>query len=649
MDESYDNLEDYSIKSPKRKGDVSLSDTLADFEKLRISALRNAAEISPLVKEVTIGPNSPKKKEIIFEEPPSNNENKENKNKENLLEDKVSEELRQTLIMKGYEAKLQESSEELFKNLIDKMITNRAETMRKYWKKQTEDCERKALEIRAKKLQLLKDLQENDNRTVLERAKLDQQTSQLITSQTIENMNKILEEQNQATKRFSAVTDSHTKICICYNELTSLMQTDPLAKSIADKYIPAINTVIINIGNIMDLCKTGTLSDKDVKQSEILAQNIDNIKKKLVEETNQTKQQEIDRMKHDEDMAKKKELENKLAQEAKAAQIAQAEKAKAEEAKKSGPLFYSAKNYEYYLELHKYLDEYESRYKDLLENVNMKKFRFDCQKAVNTPVNALSSVSGSHIRDKFEKLSKLLRGERVQVLDIFVRVTQHPQGLFYVTALLAKKIVKQGDLLISSNPEAAFPLAAVTVALWAQFPEFGKLLEAYFHRHCPYLVPMFLPQKEGQTDKEFYVSRGYTYNDEGVVEKQDKFLKRMSGIFRLRCAIWIAKTPRFLNASNPHGLRYGWQWLASFINLRPEPDISATLLHDFFNVCGSEFLKHYGRQFLKIIKLISTDYLAILQNIDEGGPKTRLEVFLQTVLNTGHIPPPSGLLAPNTW
>ncbi|KAI5635888.1 GLE1-like domain-containing protein [Phthorimaea operculella] len=649
MDETYDSLEDYSIKSPSRKGDVSISDTLADFEKLRISALRNAAEISHLVKEVTIGPNSPKKKEIIFEEPPSNNENKENKNEENLLEDKVSEDLRQTLLMKGYEAKLQESSEELFKNLLDKMISNRAETMRKYWKKQSEDCERKALEIRAKKLQLLKDLQENDNRTVLERAKLDQQTSQLITSQTIENMNKILEEQNQATKRFSAVTDSHTKICICYNELTSLMQTDPLAKSIADKYIPAINTVITNIGNIMDLCKTGTLSDKDVKQSEILAQNIDNIRKKLVEETNQTRQQEIDKKKQEEEMAKKKELEEKLAQEAKAAQIAQAEKAKAEEAKKSGPLFYSAKNYEYYLELHKYLDEYESRYKDLLENVNLKKFRFDCQKAVNTPVNALSSVSGSHIRDKFEKLSKLLRGERVQVLDIFVQVTQHPQGLFYVTALLAKKIVKQGDLLISSNPEAAFPLAAVTVALWAQFPEFGKLLEAYFHRHCPYLVPMFLPQKEGQTDKEFYLSRGYTYNDEGVVEKQDKFLKRMSGIFRLRCAIWIAKTPRFLNTPNPHGLRYGWQWLASFINLKPEPDISATLLHDFFNVCGSEFLKHYGRQFLKIIKLISTDYLAILQNIDEGGPKTRLEVFLQTVLKTGHIPPPSGLLPPNTW
>lgn len=647
MNDTYDSFEDLSPNKNIKKGDISISDALADFERLRISALTNAAEISPLVKEVTIGPNSPVKKQEIPTEPPKKVRDVED---ENSTEDKLREDLRYTLFMRQIDNTLQESAEELFKDLIEKMLTNRADAMKKFWTKQSDECKRKALEGRIRKMELLKSLQENDNATLLEKAKLDEQQSQIIKQQTMENMNRILEEQNKAAARFAAITYSHTRICLCYNELTNLLQTEPLAKIIFDKYIISINAVINNINSIMDACKSGAITDKDVKQAEVLSFNVENIRKKVVDDINNLKQEEINKQKELEEAKKQKEIEEKKAEDLKAAKLLEAQKQQSAEAvKTSRPMFYSSKNYSNYEELKNFLETYESQYKELMENTNLKKFRFDCQKAVNTPVNALSSVSGSHIRDKFDKLSKLLRGERVQVLDTYVTATQHPQGLSYCTALLAKKIVRQGDLLVSSNPEAAFPLAAVTVALWSQFPIFGKLLEANFHRQCPYLVPMFLPQKEGQTDKEFYLSRGYTYNDEGVVEKQDKFLKRMSGIFRLYCAIWIAKMPRFLNTTNPHSLCQGWKWLASFVNLKPEPDICATLLTDFFTVCGSEFLKHYGKQFIKVIKLISTDYLAILQNIDEGGPKTRLEVFLQNVLKSGHIPSPSGLLPPNTW
>lgn len=649
MDRTYDSLQDLSLNGSYKNCDSSISDQLADLAnaKLRISALTNAAEISHLVKEVTIGPNSPiKKQEITVEDLPKKQEIFD----ESLVEDKVRDDLRFTLLMKKYDTKLQENAEDLFNDLIERMITSRADALKKFSKKLSDECNRRTLEGRVRKMELLKRLQENDNSTLLEKARLDEHQTQILTKQTMENMNRMLEEQNRATARFASITNSHTKICICYNELTNLLKLEPLAKVICDKYITSINAVISSINNIMESCTNGTVTDKEVKQAEILASNVENIKRKILDDL-ALKQQEIQKLKQLEE-AKIRELEEEKAQElkAQAEAIAEAQKRAAESAKKcTKPMFYSAKNYSHYEDLKTFLDTYESQYKQLMENTNLKKFRFDCQKAVNTPVNALSSVSGTHIRDKYDKLSKLLRGEKVQVLDTYVTATQHPQGLYYCTALLAKKIVRQGDLLVSSNPEAAFPLATVAAALWSQFPVFGKLLEANFHRQCPYLVPMFLPQKEGQTDKEFYLSRGYTYSDDGVVEKQDKFLKRMSGIFRLHCAIWIASIPRFLNSSNPHGICYGWQWLASFVNLRPEPDICATLLHDFFSVCGSEFFKNYSKQFVKVIKLISTDYLAILQNIDEGGPKTRLEVFLQSVLKTGQIPPPSGILSPNTW
>lgn len=643
------------------KGDLNISDHIADFQRMRISALTKAAELSPLVKEATIGPNSRMKKEVPLKLPEP--EKEEYLNEETLIEDKIREDLRFTLIMKDYEAKLQQASETIFNSLIEKMTEKRAETIERCRQKLLEENKKKMADCQ--KLQLLKEVYANENFSILEAAKLEEQQYQILNRQRVENMNRVLEEQNKATARFAAITDSHTRICICYNQIMHIFNSETITSEVYNNYVSAINAVIVNIGTVMDKCNLQLTTDKEVKQAEVLALNIENIKKKIKEEVEAIKQ-EIIAKEQQEELRKQKELDKKKLEEKKAEQqpqqqaislvsqqslslAPQATTSQDQQAQRSIPVFYSPKNYNYYTELKNFLVQYEAQYKDLLENPNLKKFRFDCQKAVNTPVNAISSVSGSHMKDKYDKLYKLLKGERVQVLDTFVTASQHPQGVAYCTALLAKKIVRQGDLLVSSKPEAAFPLAAITVALWSQFSELGTLLEANFDQLCPYLVPMFLPQKQNQTDKDFYLSRGYIYSDTGAVEKQDKFLKRMSGIFRLRCAIWIAKMPKILKAHNPHSLQYGWQWLASFINLKPEPDICATLLHDFFIVCGSEFIKHYGRQFTKIIKLINTEYLAVLQNIDEGGPKTRLEVFLQNVLRTGHIQPPTGLLPLNMW
>lgn len=58
--------------------------------------------------------------------------------------------------------------------------------------------------------------------------------------------------------------------------------------------------------------------------------------------------------------------------------------------------------------------------------------------------------------------------------------------------------------MVSSKPHAAFAIAAVTVALWIEFPDFGKLLLAHFYRKCPYLIPAYWEKEEDQTEEEFY-------------------------------------------------------------------------------------------------------------------------------------------------
>ena len=92
------------------------------------------------------------------------------------------------------------------------------------------------------------------------------------------------------------------------------------------------------------------------------------------------------------------------------------------------------------------------------------------------------------------------------------------------------KMDNQGADIISSKAEAAFPFATVVIALWDRIPDFGKFLLAHFYEICPFLIPHHPTRVEGQTDREFYQSRGYKYDGEGVVEEQDKNLSIMCGI-----------------------------------------------------------------------------------------------------------------------
>lgn len=304
--------------------------------------------------------------------------------------------------------------------------------------------------------------------------------------------------------------------------------------------------------------------------------------------------------------------------------------------------FVSKSSLRLYAELQDFLEKYTQSFKELNERDSFKQFRFHCKKAVNIPVNAISAVSSQHLLDKYHRLSNLLQGKTVEIGESRISAGKHPQGISFCTNLLAKKFILQGDLMISSNPEAAFSYSAIIVALWNEFPDFGRLVLAYFYKQCPYLVPMYPPHTVEQTDEDYYRSLGYQYSD-GVVEKQDKFLKRMTGIMRLYAAILIEK-PKDPRKQNSHGLACGWRWLSAFLNLEPLPDITATILHVFLEIAGWTFQNAYGKVFMKLMYFICQVYLPKIKQIDSGGPVSRLEVLLNEYMQKRYFDPPRGLL-----
>lgn len=60
--------------------------------------------------------------------------------------------------------------------------------------------------------------------------------------------------------------------------------------------------------------------------------------------------------------------------------------------------FVNPKRFEEYRGLLGFLDETKASVRPLQEDINYKKFRFNCKKAVNTPVNAITAVSAGHLK-----------------------------------------------------------------------------------------------------------------------------------------------------------------------------------------------------------------------------------------------------------
>lgn len=298
------------------------------------------------------------------------------------------------------------------------------------------------------------------------------------------------------------------------------------------------------------------------------------------------------------------------------------------------PKYVSQERLEFYTKINSFYQEKVERVKALQSDDSMKKYRFECQKSINIPVNAISAVSPQHIQDKFDKLYSFV-------------TSQPPLGRDYCILLMAKKFVGQGETTISSNPQAAFPVASVIVSLWKQIPEFGQLFLAYCFKECPFLVPYFIPQRKDQTPEEYSKILGFRTVD-GQPEKQDMYLKRQSGIARLYAALMITNGRQQDGPLHPYGLENAWRWLANMVDIAPLPQISATLIVEILLIVGSDLRSCYGRQFVKLLIYIQQFYFPTLLE-EEGGPKARLELLLHNFLRDGQIQRPGGMLPAGFW
>lgn len=286
------------------------------------------------------------------------------------------------------------------------------------------------------------------------------------------------------------------------------------------------------------------------------------------------------------------------------------------------------------------------------KDTQTKKIKMDLQKAATIPVSQISTIAGSKLKEVFDKIHSLLSGKPVQSGGHCVSITHNPQGLDFVQYKLAEKFVKQGEEEVASHHEAAFPIAVVASGIWELHPRVGDLILAHLHKKCPYSVPFYPAFKEGMALEDYQKMLGYQVK-ESKVEQQDNFLKRMSGMIRLYAAVIQLRWPYGnQQATHPHGLSYGWRWLAQVVNMEPLSDVTATILFDFLEVCGHALVKQYQVQFWKMVLLIKEEYLPRIEAVTSSGQMgsyIRLKQFLEKCLRHKEIPVPKGFLTSSFW
>lgn len=279
-----------------------------------------------------------------------------------------------------------------------------------------------------------------------------------------------------------------------------------------------------------------------------------------------------------------------------------------------------------------------------------KKYRTNCQRTINVPLNAITAASPQHLTNNFDKLYNFFAGQPVRTTDgSTITINDHPLARDYCILLMAKKFVSQSDTAISSNPQAAFPFASVINSFWKLLPDFGNIFLAYMYKESPYLVPYVIPQQAGQTPEQYLKTMGYRLSDQNELEKPDMFLKRQTGISRLYAAVIITPGRKADGAVQCFGLEEAWRWLTHIMLVKPLPDICATMIMEMLQTLGFELWRAYGRNFLKLLLYVQTIYMPQLSQYDEGGPKTRLEMLLSKFLRERQIPQAVGVLPPGFW
>ena len=119
----------------------------------------------------------------------------------------------------------------------------------------------------------------------------------------------------------------------------------------------------------------------------------------------------------------------------------------------------------------------------------------------------------------------------------------------------------------------------------------------------------------------------------------------MSGVMHFYFTTLLMSTNKITSNRESYfnnGLGKLWKWIAEILNMTPRPSITAEVLSIFFKCCGYQMQTVYRNQFVKIIRVCSTEFLELIKSIpndqQSGASIGRLENIIDEFKKNKRFP-----------
>lgn len=435
---------------------------IADFENIKISALTSAAKISHTIDDITLGPRSVYRENNKYPNAPTisitvNNNNPKKKEVVDPWNPKVT-------ISTKPEPERHIKIVDFCTAITDKVqIENRKKQKDAHIKE--EILARQAVMNEASRKNN-ENLQNNLSKTIISITKHHRDHEERLIQQVEHEENKsrlhqekIKQDREKKLKIFDKIRRNNLAFVSGQKTFYNKVKSKDPNKMIYEKCAKCMIEYLERYNKIINSIKTGQITETEEKSSEKLAKDMDNlnllfdaeyekVSKQLAEEEQRAKNEAEEKLRITEAatsvVTKPPVLEENITADTVDSSV------RAAIVVDGMSQFVAHDRFEYYIRLKQLHEEYTAAESPLLDDEKLKKYRFDCQKAINIPVNAISAVSPQHLTDKFDKLVAILSGASVKIGDITVSANSHPLGKQYCTLLLAKKFVVIYKLLILS-------------------------------------------------------------------------------------------------------------------------------------------------------------------------------------------------------
>ena len=254
-----------------------------------------------------------------------------------------------------------------------------------------------------------------------------------------------------------------------------------------------------------------------------------------------------------------------------------------------------------------------------------------------TTINQLDSTNQSVNREKLQKLISYLSGRNVQHNRKVYSTNSDPVITAFVKFRLMKDMVKVALDTQAKETGGIAAYAWLIVSLISCFPDLWEVFLYHIYTTCPYLVPLLIYQKEGQSQEDYDRERGKR-SKEGL----DLYLTRM-GNAALLFGLVLAKMHQKGGMPEEAPI-VAWKFVAGMLMLDPSPGISAEVLRQFLMGVGADLQQSYGKQFGKLMDYAMTMYWTQLTEItrvaNEGeSSKNQLQQLFEEYKKTRKLKP----------